>query len=181
MLEVDQNAKQWTMRLEGRIQDDLTEQEALQSDQKFLQLFEKIKIEFIDDKGQAYPKYMPVVWQKNKSAAGDQFDCVRVQREFLEESATFKVRLSLWLDQSPRRFVLSEQLHKILGIQEETRARVVAALWQYIKQNRLQDSDDRRYIILNSELQDVFNCEDRIEFHQIIGLLKNHLQEPRPT
>ena len=98
MLEVDQTAKQWTLRLEGRIQDGLTEEQALQSDQKFLQLFEKIKIEFIDDKGQPYPKYMPVVWQKNKSAAGDLFDCIRVQREFLEESACFKVRLSFWLD-----------------------------------------------------------------------------------
>ena len=27
----------------------------------------------------------------------------------------------------------------------------------------------------------MFNSEDRIEFHQIIGLLKNHLHEPRPT
>ena len=108
MLEVDQSSKQWTMRLEGRIIDDQSQEEALHSDQRFLQLFEKIKIEFIDDKGLAYPKYMPVVWQKNKSAAGASFDCIRVKREFPEDNAAFKVRLSLWLDQSPRRFVLSD-------------------------------------------------------------------------
>ena len=108
MLEVDQSSKQWTMRLEGRVLDDQSQEEALQSDQRFLKLFEKIKIEFIDDKGLAYPKYMPVVWQKNKSVAGASFDCIRVQREFPEDGAAFKVRLSLWLDQSPRRFVLSD-------------------------------------------------------------------------
>ena len=57
----------------------------------------------------------------------------------------------------------------------------MAALWQYIKQNRLQDSDDRRFIILNSELQEVFGSEERIEFHQIISMLKEHLDDCKPT
>ena len=66
------------MRLEGRVLDGQTQEESLKSDEKFLQLFEKIKIEFIDDKGMPYTKYMPVIWQKNKSPAGASFDCIRV-------------------------------------------------------------------------------------------------------
>lgn len=67
-------------------------------------------------------------------------------------------------------------------MQEETRAKVVSGLWQYIKSNRLQDPEDRRYINLNSDLQQVLGNGDleRIEFHQIISLLKPHLHEPTP-
>ena len=85
MLEVAQSSTQWTMRLEGRVLDGQTQEESLKSDEKFLQLFEKIKIEFIDDKGMPYTKYMPVIWQKNKSPAGASFDCIRVQRDFPED------------------------------------------------------------------------------------------------
>jgi len=41
--------------------------------------------------------------------------------------------VSLWLDSTPERFLVSEDLQAVLGIKEETRARIVAALWQYIK------------------------------------------------
>lgn len=92
----------------------------------------------------------------------------------------FIVKISLWLDSTPERFLLSEQLSRVLGIREETRARIVAAIWQYIKQNRLQDSDDRGFINLNSELQGVFGGEEKIKFHQIMGLLKPHLLETPP-
>ena len=56
----------------------------------------------------------------------------------------------------------------------------MAALWQYIKQNRLQDSDDRGFINLNNELQAIFGGEEKIKFHQIMGLLKSHLLECPP-
>ena len=90
------------------------------------------------------------------------------------------MRVSLWLDNTPERFILSEPLQKVLGIKEETRARIVASLWQYIKQNRLQDSDDRSTINLNSELQAIFGTDEEIKFHKILSILKPHLKERPP-
>ena len=101
---------------------------------RFLQLFEKVKVEFLDEKGGTSQIYTPTVWQKSKSATGSSFDCISIARDFPDqEDSHFQVRISLWLDQTPKRFTLSEKLQQILGIQEETRAKVVAALWQYIK------------------------------------------------
>lgn len=58
---------------------------------------------------------------------------------------------------------------------------MVAALWQYIKSNRLQDSDDRRVVNLNSKLQQCFGTQqDHFEFHQLLALLKPHLSEVKP-
>jgi SWI/SNF-related matrix-associated actin-dependent regulator of chromatin subfamily D len=71
-------------------------------------------------------------------------------------------------------------LQSILGIVEESRARISAALWQYIKSNRLQDPEERRFVNLNSELQKVFGAEERIEFHKMVHMLKPHLLEVKP-
>lgn len=92
----------------------------------------------------------------------------------------FKVKVSMWLDNTPERFLVSDQLHAVLGIREESRAHIVAALWQYIKQNRLQDTDDRGSINLNSELQAIFGLEEKVKFHELMGLLKPHLSDCKP-
>ena len=84
------------------------------------------------------------------------------------------------MDNSPKKFTLSKKLQSVLGVEEDTRARIVAALWQYIKSNRLQDAEDRRFINLNHELSEVFDGLERIEFHQIIGFLKQHLVPCQP-
>jgi len=50
-------------------------------------------------------------------------------------------------------------------MKEESRSRIVAALWQYIKSNRLQDAEERQKINLNGELLEVFKGHERLEFH----------------
>jgi SWI/SNF-related matrix-associated actin-dependent regulator of chromatin subfamily D len=66
------------------------------------------------------------------------------------------MKFSFQLEGSPKKFVVSQALSHVIGITEETRAKIVSALWQYIKSNRLQDPDDRRSINLNSALKTVF-------------------------
>lgn len=57
--------------------------------------------------------------------------------------------------------------------------RIIGALWQYIKSNRLQDSDNRELVNCNSELVEIFG-EDKFEFHNAIFKLKEHLYEVQP-
>lgn len=69
----------------------------------------------------------------------------------------------------------------MLGLQEETRAKIVAALWQYIKSNRLQDPEERRFINLNAELQAIIGVDEKVEFHRLMQLVKPHLMDLKPA
>jgi len=103
-----------------------------------LELFKRAKVEFLKpNSDERFPLYQSSLWHKNSSACGSAFDCLSIGRDFppVEKIAEveFTVKISLWLDNTPERFTLSSQLESVLGIKEETRARIVAALWQYIK------------------------------------------------
>jgi SWI/SNF-related matrix-associated actin-dependent regulator of chromatin subfamily D len=55
----------------------------------------------------------------------------------------------------------------------------VAALWQYIKRNKLQDPDEREYVNNDKYLKEVFGIE-RMKFCEIPQRLQAHLQQPDP-
>lgn len=68
------------------------------------------------------------------------YDTLLVERAYPEEydqEQPIDVQIFLHPIHHPKKFKLSTDLQKILGVKEETRAKVVAALWQYIKSNRL--------------------------------------------
>jgi SWI/SNF-related matrix-associated actin-dependent regulator of chromatin subfamily D len=48
---------------------------------------------------------------------------------------------------------LSPPLANILDMEMDTTANIIMALWQYIKLNGLQDTEDKRYI----------NCDEMLE------------------
>ena len=75
--------------------------------------------------------------------------------------------MRFFIENHPKKYKLSPKLAKVLGIEEESRLRIIGALWQYIKSNRLQDTDNREMINNNRELIEIFH-EDKIEFHSII-------------
>ena len=66
----------------------------------------------------------------------------------------------------PAQFKLSSALSRVLGIHTQTRAVIVAALWQYIKTNKLQDPDEREYVNNDTYLKEVFGIE-RMKFCEI--------------
>jgi chromatin remodeling complex protein RSC6 len=103
-----------------------------------LNFFEKIEIEF---PGGEYP---PVEWVKAKSELGTAFDVIEIKRNYLKDKQyssrlqqKIKVQIRFFVENHPKKYKLSPQLSKILGIEEETRLRIIGALWQYIKSNRL--------------------------------------------
>ena len=159
----------WVVRIEGRVDDS--------DDTKLLSVFERVKVEFMKKDGHA--PYLPVQWTKAKTAQDAAFEGIAIERKY-PGGDQVTANISFYLDHSPRRFRLSEGLQRVLGIAEESRARVVAALWQYIKSNRLQDPEERRIINLNNELQTVFGPEEKVEFNRLLQMLKPHLLEPKP-
>jgi len=163
----------WEVRIEGRVEDNIPEMQST----KLLSVFERVKVEFTKKDGQA--PYLPVQWTKSKTAQDAAFEGISIVRKY-PPADQVTANISFYLDHSPHRFRLSDSLQKVLGITEESRARVVAALWQYIKNNRLQDPEERRIINLNEELQAVFGAEEKVEFHRLLQMLKPHLLELKP-
>ena len=154
---------------------------------RFLNYFERISVTFDTGNEEYYPA---VDWIKAKSDLGCAFDCFELTRAINKDQkkklgdSPIKVKLQFYLENNPRKYRLSQSLGRILGgMEEATRIQIVGALWQYVKSNRLQDADNRELINCNSELAELFGCgagEEKLEFHQAVYRLKDHLYDLPP-
>lgn len=152
LLSIDNGSRQpgseWQFKLEGKLDTEMTEKELLAptcSAYRFLSFFERIKIEFPGNES----IYQTINWIKAKAVNGSTVDCLSVKRRYHSTlSLPFSCRISLQPDYHPKKYKLSSQLQQVLGtsLQEETRTKIIGALWQYIKSNRLQESDETKYL-----------------------------------
>ncbi|KAL7749843.1 hypothetical protein RI367_004719 [Sorochytrium milnesiophthora] len=71
--------------------------------------------------------------------------------------------------------VLSPALAAVLNQSELSRPEVVKSLWQYIRDNNLQDQKDKRWIITDDRLKQVFSGQKRIHMFTMNKELSAHL------
>ncbi|GKB29884.1 SWI/SNF complex component SNF12 [Tanacetum coccineum] len=73
----------------------------------------------------------------------------------------------IWLEMNYmlEKYNLSLALMEVLGIEMDTRSRIIAVIWHYVKARTLQYSDDPSYLICDPTLQIVFG-EDKMKFSQ---------------
>ncbi|KAG2575466.1 uncharacterized protein LOC120642770 [Panicum virgatum] len=69
---------------------------------------------------------------------------------------------------------ISPELQTIVGETAMSRTQIVKQLWAYIRQNNLQDPDDKRKIICNDELRVVFGT-DTTDMFKMNKLLAKHI------
>ncbi|KAL6651579.1 hypothetical protein ACP70R_010504 [Stipagrostis hirtigluma subsp. patula] len=69
---------------------------------------------------------------------------------------------------------VSPELQTIVGETAMSRTQIVKQLWAYIRQNNLQDPDDKRKIICNDELRVVFGT-DTTDMFKMNKLLAKHI------
>ena len=55
------------------------------------------------------------------------------------------------------------------------RTEVTKALWVYIKENNLQDENDKRTIVADDKLKKVFDGKDRVNMFEMTKLVSAHL------
>lgn len=97
---------------------------------KFSTFFKKITVYL--DQG-FYPDKHVIVWDSARSPV--QQDGFEVKRKGDKE---FTAVIRLGVNYSPEKFMVSTPLAKVLGIEFDTRPRIMAALWNYVKFRKLQ-------------------------------------------
>lgn len=74
-----------------------------------------------------------------------------------------------------RPLLLSPALAQFLQIEKLDRPQVVKRIWDYIKEQKLQDPSDKRYILCDKKLQNVFEV-DRLHMFTMNKVLATHLK-----
>ncbi|URE14517.1 SWIB [Musa troglodytarum] len=69
---------------------------------------------------------------------------------------------------------VSPELQAVVGEAEIPRTQALKKIWAYIKENNLQDPDNKRVIVCDEKLKKIFGGRDRVGFLEISGLLNPH-------
>lgn len=71
----------------------------------------------------------------------------------------------------------SAELSKVVGSQPLTRGEVTKKVWDYIKANKLQDSENRRMIHADDKLRPVFGGKSSVNMFEMTKLVSQHLKK----
>ncbi|GBG73211.1 hypothetical protein CBR_g12928 [Chara braunii] len=138
---------------------------------KFSTFFRRITVELDHE---LYPDNHTVVWDSDRAVSP--VEGFEIKRRGDKE---FVAKLKFELNYVPERHKVSPELGEILGVHIETRARILSALWQYIKSQSLQDPSDPTFIICDARLKALFNGEERVRFSSV-ARLQLHLSPAPP-
>lgn len=70
---------------------------------------------------------------------------------------------------------LSPELQDIIGPGPMPRSGVIKALWVYIKENNLQDKEDRRTIVADEKMKKIFDGKEKVNMFEMTKLVSKHL------
>ncbi|CAM8930412.1 unnamed protein product [Rhodiola kirilowii] len=174
----DAEPSTWTLRVTGRILEDgedpnqpVAVQKPNASDPKFSSFFQRVTIS-LDE--QLYPDDHTIVWEQARSVGSH--DGFEVKRKGDKE---FNARIRLEMKYVPKKFRLSHDLSALLGFEVDTRARIIAAIWSYVKTRNLQDRNDPAIFYCDPPLQKVFGSQ-RMSFTMVSQKITPHLSHPSP-
>ena len=68
-------------------------------------------------------------------------------------------------------------LAAVVGAEPKPRTEVTKKIWDYIKKNNLQDSQNKRMINADDKLRPVFNGKSKVSMFEMTKLVNNHMKE----
>ncbi|PSR87484.1 SWI/SNF complex component like [Actinidia chinensis var. chinensis] len=168
----------WTLKIIGRILE-----EGIDPDQagmmqrssslypKFSSFFKRVTIS-LDQR--LYPENHIIMWDSARSPTPQEgFEVKRTgDKEF-----TANIRLEM--NYAPEKYKLSPALMEVLGIEVDTRPRIIAAIWHYVKARKLQNPNDPSFFHCDPPLQKVFG-EEKLKFTTVSQKISHHLTPPQP-
>ncbi|ORY87755.1 hypothetical protein BCR37DRAFT_6679 [Protomyces lactucae-debilis] len=172
----------WTLRVEGNILEvDTADNHKNAPLPQFTDLLRSVVIESAtpttDD---AYTDGPLFEWHKKPQSVGQppvaSYPGIELKRN---GDMDVDLRIKIGLDHLPEKYKLLPKLAKVLDISVDTRPGIITALWHYIRLHKLQDSDEKRLIHCDQNLQDIFGME-RIFFPKVPELLNKHLEAVDP-
>ncbi|KAK6148107.1 hypothetical protein DH2020_019019 [Rehmannia glutinosa] len=89
----------------------------------------------------------------------------------------FTAIVRLEMNYAPEKFKLSPALQEVLGVEVETRSRIMTALWHYIKMRKLQIPGDTSSFMCDPPLRKVFG-EEKLKFSMVTQKITPHLTPP---
>ncbi|KAM0904569.1 hypothetical protein ACQ4PT_017929 [Festuca glaucescens] len=142
----------WSLKIIGRVLEDGTELDPAGVVPKHNPMYPKFSSFFkrvtIGLDPSLYPENSMITWENARSAAPQ--EGFEVKRKGDKE---FLANIRLEMNYNPEKFKLSQPLMEVLGVEVDTRARVIAALWQYIKAKKLQNPSDPSYFMCDPQLK----------------------------
>nr|CAD1837876.1 unnamed protein product [Ananas comosus var. bracteatus] len=72
---------------------------------------------------------------------------------------------------------ISPELQELVGVKEIPRTQALKLIWAYIKENNLQDPENKRIVVCDEKLKKIFGGKDRVGFLEISGLLNPHFMK----
>ncbi|KAF3491481.1 uncharacterized protein GIQ15_00998 [Arthroderma uncinatum] len=130
---------------------------------RFSQFFKTITVDFDKPTENGVADLATITWNKpdvpaNAAAlpASADFDTLEFSRA---AEVNLNVTINLVRDETPERFQLSKELAAILDVDKDTRAGIVAGIWEYVKASGLQESEEKRTIQCDDRLRAIFGCE----------------------
>ena len=74
-------------------------------------------------------------------------------------------------------YSLSPELQAVVGSKTLTRPQIVKKLWAYIKSHKCQDAKNRRMIVPDGKLAEVFGSKKPVDMLKMSGLLNKHIKK----
>ncbi|CAL9085112.1 unnamed protein product [Musa hybrid cultivar] len=168
----------WSLKIVGRILEDGVDPDpagALPKPNpmypKFSSFFRRVTIALDPS---LYPENPTIVWEQARSPVPQ--EGFEVKRRGDKE---FTASIRLEMNYNPEKFRLSPPLMEVLGIEVDTRARIIAGIWQYVKAKKLQSTTDSSYFACDPPLKKIFG-EDKMKFAMVSQKISHHLYPPQP-
>ncbi len=68
-------------------------------------------------------------------------------------------------------------LAKVVGNQAMTRSEITKKVWDYVKKNNLQDSENRRMINADATMRPIFNGQSQVSMFEMTKLVNQHVSK----
>jgi SWI/SNF-related matrix-associated actin-dependent regulator of chromatin subfamily D len=158
----------WTLRVEARLE--LFGRQGRTQVKPFSHFLKSMVVQLGDGTG---PGQL-IEWIKNSNT--QETDGFEIKRT---GTTNTPVRVVLRMDHQPEQFRVSPELAQIIDPESKTKPKIILDIWHYIKEHKLQESDEKKIVQNDETLRRIFGC-DKMSFAEIPAKLSPHLLPPLP-
>ena len=191
----------WTLHVQGRV---LAPHECAdgaaggdydpETEPKFSEFVRDVEIRL--DPTSAPPKKVPALPGAAITTEGDETDPPAVRWDAAKAPADAKpvdgfevkrlgdkdrkAKILIAVKHTPERYKPKPELSRLLGLDLETRPRLIAALWQYCRLNDLLDKEDATKVDLDDRLKSLFGDKESAKFVDLCEIMCSRCLDPSP-